>query len=135
MKIKKKFLCAAGIILTCLGAVGAVLPLLPAFPFLMGAMFCFARSSDKMNAWFLNTSLYKNHLESYVKKRAMTIKTKLTLLASLTMAMAIGFFAMSRIPVGQIILAIVWLFHILFFFFGIKTLKVEATADVPPQAG
>jgi hypothetical protein len=51
------------------------------------------------------------------------------------MAMAIGFFAMSRIPVGQIILAIVWLLHILFFFFGIKTLKVETTADVPPQAG
>lgn len=86
-----------------------------------------------MNAWLLNTSLYKNHLESYVKKRAMTIKTKLTLSASLTMAMAIGFFAMHRIPVGQIILVIVWLFHILFFFFGIKTLKVETTADVPPQ--
>lgn len=133
MKIKKKLLCAAGIILTALGAVGAVVPLLPAFPFLMGAMFCFARSNDKMNAWFLNTSLYKNHLESYVKKRAMTIKTKLTLSASLTMAMAIGFFAMHRIPVGQIILVIVWLFHILFFFFGIKTLKVETTADVPPQ--
>ena len=86
-----------------------------------------------MNAWFLNTSLYKNHLESYVKKRAMTIKTKLTLSTSLTMAMAIGFFAMHRIPVGQIILVIVWLIHILFFFFGIKTLKVETTVDTPPQ--
>jgi uncharacterized membrane protein YbaN (DUF454 family) len=133
MKMKKKLLCAAGIILTGLGAVGAVVPLLPAFPFLMGAMLCFARSSDKMNAWFLNTSLYKNHLESYVKKRAMTLKTKLTLSTSLTMAMAIGFFAMHRIPVGQVILFLVWLFHILFFFFGIKTLKVETTADVPPQ--
>lgn len=129
MKIKKKLLCAAGILLTGLGALGAVLPLLPAFPFLMGALYCFARSSDKLHAWFLNTSLYKNHLESYVKKRAMTIKTKLTLSASLTIAMAIGFFAMSRIPVGQIILAIVWLCHIAFFFFGVKTLKPETTAD------
>ena len=129
MKIKKKLLCAAGILLTGLGALGAVLPLLPAFPFLMGALYCFARSSDKLHAWFLKTSLYKNHLESYVKKRAMTIKTKLTLSFSLTIAMAIGFFAMSRIPVGQIILAIVWLCHIVFFFFGVKTLKPETTAD------
>lgn len=133
MKMKKKLLCAAGIILTAIGAVGTVVPLLPAFPFLMGAMFCFARSSDKMNAWFLNTSLYKNHLESYVKKRAMTIKTKLTLSTSLTMAMAIGFFAMHRIPVGQIILVIVWMFHIMFFIFGIKTLKVKNPVDIPPQ--
>lgn len=129
MKIKKKLLCGAGILLTGLGALGAVLPLLPAFPFLMGALYCFARSSDKLHAWFLNTSLYKNHLESYVKKRAMTIKTKLTLSFSLTIAMAIGFFAMSQIPVGQIILAIVWLCHIVFFIFGIKTLKTETTAD------
>lgn len=129
MKIKKKLLCALGILLTGLGALGAVLPLLPAFPFLMGALYCFARSSDKLHAWFLDTSLYKNHLESYVKKRAMTVKTKLTLSASLTVAMAIGFFAMRQILAGQIILAIVWLFHIAFFFFGIKTLKAETRPD------
>lgn len=34
-----------------LGAVGAAVPLLPAFPFLMLAAFCFARSSRRLNDW------------------------------------------------------------------------------------
>ena len=44
------------IILGCvgvgLGAIGAVVPMLPAFPFLMLAAFCFARSSEKLDPWF-----------------------------------------------------------------------------------
>ena len=56
------------IILGCigvgLGAVGAVVPMLPAFPFLMLAAFCFARSSEKLHNWFTGTRLYKENLES-----------------------------------------------------------------------
>ena len=52
-----------------LGAVGAVLPLLPAFPFLMLAAFCFARSSEKLNNWFIHTKLHKNNLESFVNRQ------------------------------------------------------------------
>ena len=40
-----------------LGAVGAVLPLLPAFPFLLLAAFSFAKSSQRLHTWFINTSL------------------------------------------------------------------------------
>ena len=133
MKIKKKILCALGILLTGLGAVGAVVPLLPAFPFLMGAMFCFARSSEKFHTWFMNSRLYKNNLESYVKQRAMTVKTKLTLMTSLTIAMSIGFFFMGQVPAGRIILAFVWLFHIVFFLFWIKTIKAERQESAQQQ--
>ena len=59
MKIKKIGYIALGCIGVGLGAVGAVLPLLPAFPFLLLAAFCFARSSERLDRWFKGTKLYK----------------------------------------------------------------------------
>lgn len=47
MKIKKIILVACGLIGVALGAVGAVVPMLPAFPFLMLAAVCFAKSSER----------------------------------------------------------------------------------------
>ena len=39
--------------------------------------------------------------------------------------MALGFVMMSRVPVGRIILGIVWAGHILYFGFGVKTISQE----------
>ena len=112
-----------------LGAVGAVLPLLPAFPFLLLAAFSFAKSSQRLHTWFVNTKLYKNNLESYVTHRAMTLRTKRRVMLTVTLLMAFGFTMMFLkglyIPCG--ILAGVWVFHIVYFIFGIKTLE-EPTA-------
>lgn len=127
MKVKNIIFCVAGIVLTGLGAVGAAVPLLPAFPFLLGAVFCFGKSSERLHTWFLNTRLYKNNLENYVQKKAMTPRAKAAVICSVTVTMGIGFAAMGRIPVGRIILAFIWLFHILYFIFGIKTIKADKT--------
>ena len=59
---KKILYLALGILGLGLGALGVVLPLLPAFPFLMLAAFCFGRSSEKLDRWFKGTKLYKNKL-------------------------------------------------------------------------
>lgn len=123
------------IILGCLGvglgAVGAVVPMLPAFPFLMLAAFCFARSSKKLDRWFKGTKLYKDNLEDYVAGRGMTWKTKIRIMITVTVLMSIGFFMMGRkgIMVGCIVLAGVWLFHILYFCFGVKTIPARQGAE------
>lgn len=121
MNIKKILLIAAGCLGVALGAVGAVLPLLPAFPFLLLAAVCFAKSSERLNSWFINTKLYKNNLESYVKGQGMTRKTKIKIMITVTILMTIGFIMMKSITVGRIILCCVWLFHIFYFSFGVKT--------------
>ena len=59
MKIKKIIYIVVGCLGVGLGAVGAVLPLLPAFPFLLLAAFCFAKSSERLHNWFTSTKLYK----------------------------------------------------------------------------
>ena len=123
MKIKKIIYIVLGCIGVGLGAVGAIVPLLPAFPFLLMATVCFAKSSEKLHSWFINTKLYKNNLESYVQGRGMTWATKIRIMITVTVLMSIGFVMMSRVPVGRIILAFVWLFHIIYFAIGVKTLQ------------
>ena len=90
MKIKKIGYIALGCIGVGLGAVGAVLPLLPAFPFLLLAAFCFARSSERLDRWFKGTKLYKENLESFVQGKGMTKKTTVRIMVTVTLLMSIG---------------------------------------------
>jgi len=127
MNIKKIVYIVVGCIGVGLGAIGAVVPMLPAFPFLMLAAFCFGRSSEKLNNWFINTRLYKNNLESYVQGRGMTWRTKIRIMITVTFLMSIGFtmMALKSVKVGCIVLLCVWVFHIVYFCVGVKTLNVE----------
>lgn len=125
MNVKKIVYIILGCIGLGIGAVGSVVPLLPSFPFLLLAAFCFAKSSERLHNWFMNTKLYKNNLESYVQGRGMTKATKIRIMVTVTLLMGFGFLMMSKVPVGRIILACVWVFHIVYFMFGVKTLEEE----------
>ena len=129
MNIKKFLYVILGCIGVGIGAVGAVVPMLPAFPFLLLAAYCFARSSEKLHNWFINTKLYKDNLESYVEGRGMTRKTKIRIMITVTVLMSIGFAMMGAVPVGRMVLAEVWMFHILYFMFGVKILKEEQSVE------
>ena len=122
MSPKKIFFIVLGCIGVGLGAVGAVVPMIPAFPFLLLAAYSFAKSSEKLHTWFINTKLYKNNLESYVKGQGMTWKTKIRIMITVTLLMGFGFFMMFRkdLYIPCAILGGVWLFHILYFCFGVK---------------
>ena len=127
MKLKRGIFVVLGSICLALGCVGIALPILPTVPFFLATVFFYANSSQKLHDWFVGTKLYKKHLESFVQKRGMLMKTKLGILTSVTILMAIGFFLMARkqIWVPCIILAVVWAAHIVYFLFGVKTLKEE----------
>ena len=129
--MKKILLITAGCLGVALGAVGAVLPMLPAFPFLMLAAICFGKSSEKLDRWFKGTKLYKNNLETFVKGQGMTRKTKIKVMVTVTILMAIGFAMMFRkaIYVPCVILGIVWLFHIIYFTFGVKNFRPEDSEE------
>ncbi len=132
MNIKKIVYIVVGCIGVGIGAIGAVVPMLPAFPFLLLAAFCFGRSSEKLNNWFINTKLYKDNLETYVQGKGMTKKTKIRIMITVTILMSIGFIMMSRVPVGRIILFGVWVFHMVYFIFGVKTLE-EAPVETDKE--
>ena len=127
MKLKRIIYITLGCIGLGLGAVGAVLPLLPAFPFLLMAAFGFGKSSERLERWFKGTRLYRENLEDFVSKRGMTRKAKIRIMLTVTILMSIGFVMMHAVAVGRVVLVCVWVFHVLYFVFGIRTLPANQT--------
>lgn len=120
-RVSRYVLAGLGFLFFGLALVGVALPFLPTTPFALLAAFCFARSSERLNAWFKSTKLYKKVLEGYVAKRSMTVKAKLTIIIPVTVLLGIGFALMANVPIGRIALALVWIGHIVYFGFIVKT--------------
>ena len=127
MNIKKMIWIILGCTGVGLGAVAAVIPMIPSFPFLMLATVSFAKSSEKLHTWFINTKLYKDNLEDFVSGRGMTPNTKIRIMITITLLMSFGFFMMFRkaLYIPCAILGVVWLFHILYFTLGVKTIQAN----------
>lgn len=117
--MKKIIYIFIGCISLGLGIIGVILPILPTVPFVLLAAFCFARSSERLDGWFKNTKLYR---ENNIKN-GMTKQAKARIMCSVTLLMSIGFIMMGLkgIVIGNIILLIVWIFHMAYFTFGVKT--------------
>lgn len=117
--MKKILYIMIGCISLGLGIIGVILLILPTVPFVLLAAFCFTKSSERLDCWFKNTKLYdENNIKSGMTKRA-----KLRIMCSVTLLMSIGFIMMGLkgIVVGNIVLLIVWIFHMVYFTFGVKT--------------
>ena len=117
--MKKILYIFIGCISLGLGIIGVILPILPTVPFVLLAAFCFARSSERLNGWFKNTKLYR---ENNIKN-GMTKQAKIRIMCSVSLLMSIGFIMMGLrgIVVGNVVLLIVWIFHMAYFIFGVKT--------------
>ena len=124
--MKKLLYMILGCVGVGMGAIGVLLPVIPTFPFLLLAACCFTRSSKKLDIWFKNTKLYKDNFADYAEGKGMTRKTKCRIMATVTFLMGIGFIMMGikGIVVGYVVLGCVWIFHLVYFIFGVKTIPV-----------
>lgn len=128
-RIKKAVYVILGLLFVIIGAIGAVLPILPTTPFLLAASFFFARGSERFNKWFLSTQLYKNYLESFVKSRSMTIKAKVRILTLSTTMLIIAIYMISNIY-ARIAIICVMMYKYYYFIFNITTLEGKDSKKV-----
>ena len=96
-----------GLIFTALGI--AVLPLLPTTPFLLVAVFCFARSSDRFYNWLINQKIYKEYVENFYLHRGYTLQQKIKILISLYIVIGFSIYMVDvlAVRVGLIIMVII----------------------------
>ena len=125
MTLKKTLYIMLGFLGLVLGGIGVVVPMLPAFPFLLLAAFGLARGSERLHQWFLGTKLYKDNLETYVQNRSMTRRTKRRIMLTVSALIAISMSILALVELYWVwgILLAVWLFHMIYFIFKVKTLE------------
>jgi uncharacterized membrane protein YbaN (DUF454 family) len=77
-----------------LGAVGAVLPLLPTVPFLLLAAFCFARSSERLHGWLISHPRFGPSITAWNDRGAISLMAKrlatVSILATFTFSLLLG---------------------------------------------
>lgn len=98
-----------GGIFTLLGFAGAVLPLLPTTPFLLVAVLCFAKSSDRFHDWLIQTKVYQAYVEDFRKHRGYTMKKKIQLLISLyiVVGFSIWMVDVTMIRLGLLVMVVI----------------------------
>lgn len=122
--IKKSIYLISAFLCLAIGGIGVVMPILPTTPFLLMASFCFAKGSKRFHKWFLNTKLYKKHLESFVRTKYMTLKTKISILIPATLVMLVTMY-FARIWHLRVFIGLLILFKYYYFIFRIRTAKKE----------
>lgn len=109
-----------GCIALALGLAGTILPILPTTPFLLLTSFCFAKGSTRFHNWFIQTKIYKHHLERFVTNRSMTLKTKICLLAFASTMLLFPLILVDILWVKVLIICL-YITKYYYFIFRIKT--------------
>ncbi|KWV90855.1 YbaN family protein [Erythrobacter sp. YT30] len=80
---------AAGVFFTVLGAIGAILPIIPTVPFLLLAAFCFARSNPEWERKIVEHPTWGPQIRDWRERRAISRRAKIASIA--TIAAGVGF--------------------------------------------
>jgi uncharacterized membrane protein YbaN (DUF454 family) len=85
---------AAGFASVILAVLGIFLPVLPTVPFLLLALACFARSSEKLHAWLIDHNRLGPLVRPYLENKGMPrgVKAKAIGLIWLSIGVSVLFF-------------------------------------------
>lgn len=88
--------------------IGVITPGLPYSPFVVGAAYCFARSSPRLHAWIMNHRVFGKFLTDWNTKRVFPLKLKFFMLASMTLSLVLMY--TGGVPLRGIIYTAIFMF-------------------------
>tara|TARA_A200000159_G_scaffold12452_2_gene10507 strand:+ start:67073 stop:67465 length:393 start_codon:yes stop_codon:yes gene_type:complete len=88
-KVGKPFFAVLGALFTLLGVIGAFLPVMPTTVFLIGALYCFTRSSPKLERWLLQHPRFGETLRAWRDNGAISKRTKCVACCSMLLSFII----------------------------------------------
>ena len=121
-RMKKALLVGFGLLCVALGVIGAFLPVMPTVPFLLLALWAFARSSDRLHGWLLNHPRFGPPLRSWQEHGAIPARAKLLSVGSMGVA-AVWLAFFSGVPVWAMALALAIMAYGAWFVLTRPTLK------------
>ena len=117
-------LLTAGFLATALGVLGIFLPVLPTVPFLLLALACFARSSERFYNWLLKHAHFGPIVQPYINgcgmSRASKVKAITLLWASIMLS---AFFLIELVWVRTLLLVIAC--AVTFYLLSLPTISIE----------
>lgn len=93
-------LLAFGWLCVGLGALGVALPGLPTTPFMLLALWAFARSSMRFHGWLYNHTFFGPPLKRWHRHRVIPLRAKIFALATMAASLALSYFVLAVPPLG-----------------------------------
>ncbi len=104
---------AGGIIAVALGAVGAALPIMPTVPFLLLAVFCFARSNPEWERRILDHPQWGPQVRDWTERRAISRRAKVMAIGAMTVGAVVTWYTLGHpwywISVAVLVVAGSWI--------------------------
>ena len=97
----------AGLVAVALGLVGIFMPVLPTVPFLLLALACFARSSERFYIWLLDHAHFGPMVRPYLNGRGMPRASKVKAILLLWASIAVSVLFLVKIPWVQGLLLVI----------------------------
>lgn len=82
-RVRRIGLLAAGSLFLALGMVGVVIPVLPTTPFLLLAVICYGRSSERIYRWLVGNRFFGRYLDDYLQGRGVPWRARASALVLL----------------------------------------------------
>ncbi len=87
-KLTRYFFLILGFGFVGIGAVGVMLPVVPTVPFMILALWCFARSSERFHKWLYHHKLFGRQLQLWDKYKVIPPVGKIISISSMAMSFA-----------------------------------------------